>query len=62
MNYGIGSRYYVNLKYDLRDNVSLWFKFSQTVFADDRETTGTGNDQIEGNRRTNVRFLMRWRI
>jgi len=62
MNYGIGSRYYVNLKYDLRNNISLWFKFSQTAFADDRETTGTGNDQIEGNRRTNLRFLTRWRF
>jgi len=62
MNYGIGSRYYLNVKYDLRKNISIWFKISQTTFADDRETTGTGNDQIEGNRRTNARLLMRWKF
>lgn len=63
MNYGVGSRYYLNVKYDLlRDNISLWFKFAQTVYADDREKTGSGNDEIEGNRKTTVKLLLRWKF
>ena len=62
MNYGLGSRYYLNLKYDLREDISLWFKFAQTIYADGRETSGSGNDEIEGNRKTNMRFLLRWKF
>jgi len=62
MNYGIGSRYYLNLKYDFRKNISFWFKFAQTIYADDREKTGSGNDEIEKNRRTTARILMRWKF
>lgn len=62
MNYGIGSRYYLNLKYDLRKDISLWFKFAQTVYADDREKIGSGNDEIEGNRKTTIRFLLKWKF
>ena len=62
MNYGLGSRYYVNLRYEVTDNLSLWFKLAQTVYADDRETISTSNEEIQGNRKTDFRFLMRWKF
>ncbi len=62
MNYGSGSRYYLNLKYELKKNISLWFKVAQTVYADDRQKTGTGNEEIEGNRKTSLRVLLRWKF
>jgi len=60
MYYGVGSRYYLNLKYDLNKNITFWFKFAQTVYADNRETIGSGNEEIRGNRKSDVRFLFRY--
>ncbi len=62
MNYGLGSRYYLNLRYDVLENLTLWFKVAQTVYADGREYVGTGNDQTEGRRRTTLRALLRWKF
>ncbi len=60
MVYGIGSRYYVVLDYELNKQLSCWFKLAQTVFADDRETVSSGNETIRGNRKTDIRFLLKW--
>lgn len=60
MYYGVGSRYYFNVKYDLNNHFSAWFKYAQTVYADDRETISAGNEEIIGNRKTDIRFMLRW--
>jgi len=60
MYYGLGSRCYLNLKYEMNKKMSFWFKLAQTVYADDRESLGTGNETISGNRKTDVRFLVKW--
>ncbi len=60
MYFGLGTRYYLNLKYELNRNLSLWFKIAQTVYADDRETLSSGNETITGNRKTDLRFLFKW--
>jgi hypothetical protein len=60
MYYGLGSRYYLNLQYDLTKRLSLWFKIAQTVYADDRETLSAGNESISGNRKTDVRLMLKW--
>jgi len=60
MYYGLGSRYYLNMHYDLNRNISFWFKIAQTVYADDRESVSTGNEAISGNRKTDMRFMMKW--
>jgi hypothetical protein len=60
MYYGQGSRYYFNLQYDLNDHFSFWFKIAQTVYADDRESLSSGNETILGNRKTDVRLMVRW--
>jgi len=62
MYYGMGSRYYLNMHYDLNKNISFWFKIAQTVYADDRESVSSGNESISGNRKTDIRFLMKWKF
>lgn len=62
MNYGVGARYYFNIKYSPVEKLSLWLKFAQTSYADDRLSFGTGNEEIMGNRKTDVRFLLRWKF
>jgi len=58
----LGSRYYLNVHYDLNRNVSFWFKIAQTVYADDRESMSNGNETISGNRKTDLRLLMKWKF
>ena len=58
--YGLGSRYYLNLKYELNKSLSFWFKIAQTVYADDRESVSSGNETIVGNRKTDLRFMLKW--
>ena len=60
MYYGQGSRYYLNLQYELNDQLSFWFKIAQTVYADERESLSSGNETISGNRKTDVRFMVKW--
>jgi hypothetical protein len=58
--FGLGSRYYLNVQYDVNKHLSLWFKIAQTVYADDRELLSSGNEAITGNRKTDMRFLLKW--
>ncbi len=60
MYYGLGSRYYLNAQYEINAHFSVWFKIAQTTYADDRESLSSGNEEISGNRKTDVRFLLKW--
>lgn len=60
MYFGLGNRYYLNFQYELNKQLSIWFKIAQTVYADDRESLSSGNETILGNRKTDVRFLLKW--
>ena len=60
MYYGRGSRYYLNVQYDLNAQFSFWVKIAQTVYADDRESISSGNETIQGNRKTDLRMMVRW--
>ncbi|OIP84644.1 MAG: hypothetical protein AUK44_01890 [Porphyromonadaceae bacterium CG2_30_38_12] len=57
---GIGTRYYLNLKYELNKAICLWFKIAQTVYSDGREGIGSGSELLQGNRKTDVRLLVRY--
>lgn len=57
---GIGSRYYLNIRYDINRKLSVWLKAAQTKYADGRESIGSGNDLIMGNKKTDLRMLLRW--
>ncbi|GHT17921.1 hypothetical protein FACS189429_3130 [Bacteroidia bacterium] len=62
MVYGLGSRYYVNLNYKFNDSLSVWFKFAQTVYSDDRTSIGSGRDKIDGHRKTDLKLQLRWKF
>ena len=60
MYYGLGSRYYVNMQYEINNRISVWFKIAQTTYADERETLSSGNETISGNRKTDMRLMLKW--
>lgn len=60
MFYGLGSRFYLNFKYEISEKIAVWFKLAQTIYADDRETLSSSSETILGNRKTDVRFLLKW--
>ncbi len=59
--YDKGFRYYFNLNYDLGKKVSIWARLAQTIY-NERLTVGSGLDEIPGNKRTEVKFQIRWII
>lgn len=58
MNYGSGTRYYFNLRFDAGKNIAIWLKLAQTVYADKRSVISSGNEEIQGNRKTDFRFML----
>ena len=57
--FGKGYRYYINLSYDLKRNISFWLRWAQTIY---RDTTpiGSGLDEIPGNHRSEIKFQAQW--
>ena len=53
--YDKGYRYYINLNYDFSKKLSLWLRLAQTVFKE-KTTVGSGLDEINGNRRTEIKL------
>lgn len=56
---GVGCKYYINLRYDFTSKLSCWFKVAQICYADDREKTGSGHEAILGDRKTEMKLLVR---
>ncbi|QQS30500.1 MAG: helix-hairpin-helix domain-containing protein [Sphingobacteriales bacterium] len=56
--YNRGSRFYLTLRYKVFKNLDVWLRFAQTYWAN-QDSIGTGNDQIEGNTRSEVKAMMR---
>jgi len=52
--YDKGYRYYVNINYDIKKNLSLWLRWSQTIYPG-KNVIGSGLDEIQGNTKTEVR-------
>ena len=57
--YDKGYRYYVNLNYDFSKKLSLWFRWAQTIYKD-KITVGSGLDEIQGNKRTEVKLQLQY--
>lgn len=55
---GSGFRNYVLLQFAVSRKVDLWLRWARTVYAD-RESVGTGGDEIRGNARNDVKFQLR---
>jgi len=56
---GTGNRYYVLAQYTLNRQMACWLKIAQVNYSDGRTTTGSGNEEIIGSKRTEFHFLMR---
>ncbi len=55
---GQGSRFYMLLSSNLTRNVSLIFRFSQTWYAD-RNIISSGTDEIDGNKKSDIKAVLR---
>lgn len=53
-----GTRYYLGMRYKIRRGLDIWLRFSQTYHAN-QETLGSGNDEIDGNVRSEVKAMLR---
>lgn len=58
---GQGMRYYILGQYKLSAKLSVWARFSRTIYTD-REVIGTGLQQINGFRQTETVFQMRYQF
>lgn len=58
---GKGFRYYLNFNFDINNIFSLYFRFAQTQYKDVNKV-GTGNDEIDGHTRSEIKFqlIARW--
>ncbi|MEO6231344.1 MAG: helix-hairpin-helix domain-containing protein [Ferruginibacter sp.] len=52
--YDKGYRYYVNFNYDVTRKLTVWLRLAQTIY-DGKDKIGTGLDEINGNKRTEVK-------
>ena len=59
--YGKGVRYYVNLNYDINKKLSFWFRVAQTIYKD-QTTVGTGLDEINGNKKTEIKCQLQYQF
>ena len=53
-----GIRYYIRLNYDVDKTFSFWLRWAQT-FYNDMEIIGSGLDEINGNKRSELRLQLR---
>ena len=58
MFYGRGTRLALVIKYDVTDNIDLWFRIANTYYAD-KNVLGLGLDEIQGPNRTEVKLQFR---
>jgi len=53
-----GFRYYILLNYDLGKKITCWLRLAQTKYLN-RNSIGSGLDEINGNRKTEIKFQVR---
>jgi len=53
-----GSRMYLNVRYQYKKWLDVWVKIGRWMY-DNRTTVGSGNDEIQGNKKTEIRVQMR---
>ncbi|WP_291399456.1 helix-hairpin-helix domain-containing protein [Daejeonella sp.] len=58
---GRGTRFYGNVRYTFFRGFDLWLRYAQTSYYG-QETVGSGNDEINGNNRSDVRLQVRFQF
>lgn len=56
--YGVGSRFYVVAAWELGRHIEMWLKYSRTYYTD-RQIISSGLDEINGNKRTEIKVQLR---
>lgn len=59
--YGNGIRYYLTLRYSATRWLDFWVRWAQT-FRSDVKSIGSGLDQVDGNKRSEIKVQMRLRF
>ncbi len=57
--YGKGVRYYLNVNFDINKKLSFWFRVAQTIYKD-QTIVGTGLDEINGNKKTEIKCQLQY--
>jgi hypothetical protein len=57
--YYTGSKIYGLLRWTCFEKVDIWFKFGTTIFHN-KKSLGSGNEEILGNRKTELTIQFRW--
>lgn len=57
--YDKGFRYYFNLNYSITKKIECWLRWGQTIYAD-KNSIGSGLDEIKGNARTEIKLQLRY--
>jgi hypothetical protein len=52
---GKGLRYYINVNYDFGKKMTVWFRWAQTIYSN-KTSISTSLDEIEGNKKSEVKF------
>ncbi len=60
--YGKGHRIDINFKWDFNTHVQLNINYGMYIYTDGRTTIGSSNEQIEGNKSSMIKGLLRWRF
>ncbi|MBI1182971.1 hypothetical protein GC194_01775 [bacterium] len=58
---GKGYRFYILGRFTIKRNIDLWIKYSQTTYFN-QNTVGSGNEQILGNTRSEIKMQARIRF
>ncbi len=58
---GQGIRNYLLLNYQISPQINIWVRIARTTFYD-RNEIGTGLETIDGNKRTDIKFQIRYKI
>ncbi|MBN2637315.1 MAG: helix-hairpin-helix domain-containing protein [Prolixibacteraceae bacterium] len=56
-----GFRGYLNLKYNINEHLGFWLKLGHTVY-NNHESISSGYNEIEGNKKTEIKFQLRLKI
>ncbi|WP_316829360.1 helix-hairpin-helix domain-containing protein [Pedobacter aquatilis] len=58
---GKGFRTYLNLKYNLLKKLNIWARYGMFIYKD-IETVGTYLDEIQGNKKSEIKFQLRYQF
>ncbi|HRO45046.1 helix-hairpin-helix domain-containing protein [Agriterribacter sp.] len=55
--YDKGTRYYINARYKLSTCMNMWIKWGQVIYSG-KHAIGSGQDEIKGNKKSEIRVLL----